>query len=101
MLAGWIAPMRPAPNWQKLIMPVLSIMLRSHSRIERGAEDDHDPSNDGPGADSLSRGADERNRWPRGSFIRRRFCHFRAWQCRWNRRSAVRGARAAADLARA
>ena len=28
MLAAWIAPMRPAPNWQKLIMPVLSIILR-------------------------------------------------------------------------
>jgi hypothetical protein len=27
MLAAWIAPMRPAPNWQKLIIPVLSIML--------------------------------------------------------------------------
>jgi hypothetical protein len=27
MLAAWIAPMRPAPNWQKLIIPVLSIIL--------------------------------------------------------------------------
>jgi hypothetical protein len=26
-LAAWIAPMRPAPNWQKLIMPVLSTIL--------------------------------------------------------------------------
>jgi hypothetical protein len=38
--------MRPAPNWQKLIIPVLLIMPRGR-RIEEGAGDDHDPSDDG------------------------------------------------------
>src|SRR5215468_4674819 len=101
MLAAWIAPMRPAPNWQKLIMPVLSIMLCVTAEYSRGAEDDHDLPDDGPGAHPLSRSAGERSRWPRGSVVRGRFCHFRSWQCRWNRRGAVRHARAAADLARA
>src|SRR5438034_3646254 len=99
ILAAWIAPMRPAPNWQKLIIRDVLSSRRTLTPCRGGRQDDRDPPDDGPGAGALSDCAEQRDRRPGSPSVRRRFRDLRPWQRRRVGRGAVRGARPPADAA--
>src|SRR5205085_12299434 len=70
ILAAWIAPMRPAPNWQNLSIRDVLFSARTLTPCRGDRQDDHDASDDGPGPGALSRGADERDRRPGSAALR-------------------------------